>query len=238
MSEITGNQTDGYTITNTHYDGYIEITGKVWLDGQAGKGNDINGTYGREDGLTEGIKIVLKDSKGNPIKSTYTDENGNLTRTDYAIPNKNDGTYTIRINYDNSNNVYKLYADAKTIEQKVYGTDSDGDGKYENYAYVEFEYNGIKYTTVATANSGENTSKAKENKTTRTNLDNKYSKVTPETVYPENESITANTQSIIKSFATYTHKNTIDSTEFIKYCNGNGKYEQTNLEKANGAIAT
>ena len=162
------------TIKNTHtpnYDGYIEISGKVWLDGNGGKANEINGNLGdKTDKGLGGIKVVLRDANGNQFDATSTattDSNGN---------------YTIKVNYDNSSNVYKLYENADTVREKL------------KTAYVEFEYDAIKYTTVATATEGENTSKAKENETTRNEFDNKCQTVTPSTdiskIYDGNTSST------------------------------------------------
>ncbi len=213
------------TVVNTHvphYDGYIEISGKAWLDGEGGKQNSINGTFDKDtdpnstdQGLAN-IKVTLKDESGNTIKSTYTDENGNFTRSDYGYTDEN-GNYTIRVNYDNSVNAYKLYEDAATIEAKI------------KTAYVEFEYDGMLYTTVANADSGENTSKAIENESTRNTFDNNHSVVTSET-NPNSWSdrnITASTKGVIEFDDTYKHITNGTSKENIKYCDGNGNYVRT-----------
>ena len=213
------------TVVNTHvphYDGYIEISGKAWLDGEGGKQNSVNGTFDKDtdpnstdQGLSN-IKVTLKDESGNTIKSTYTDENGNFTRSDYGYTDAN-GNYTIRVNYDNSVNAYKLYENAATIETKI------------KTAYVEFEYDGMLYTTVANADSGENTSKAIENETTRNTFDNNHSVVTSET-NPNSWSdrnITASTKGVIEFDDTYKHITNGTSKENIKYCDGNGNYVRT-----------
>ena len=220
--------TDGnisYTIKNTHephYDGYVEITGKAWIDGASGKEQVMNGTFGDDvDTVLSGVKVILKDENGKAIKSTYTDENGKFTRTDYAITDK-DGNYTIRVNYDNSQNVYKLYEDINSVKNKL------------KTAYVEFEYDGMKYTTVAPTNSGENTSKAKEDETARNKFDSNHSKVTPKTTNPEewtDRYITASTQEIL-SIEGYKDIANKKSNEIIKYCNGNGTYKHTNHNNA------
>ena len=221
QSTVSGNT----TVVNTHiphYDGYIEISGKAWLDGEGGKQNSINGTFDKDtdpnstdQGLSN-IKVTLKDESGNTIKSTYTDENGNFTRSDYGYTDAN-GNYTIRVNYDNSVNAYKLYEDAATIEAKI------------KTAYVEFEYDGMLYTTVANADSGENTSKAIENETTRNTFDNNHSVVNSET-NPNSWSdrnITASTKGVIEFDDTYKHITNGTSKENIKYCDGNGNYVRT-----------
>lgn len=223
-----------YTITNTHtpkYTGYIEISGKAWLDGEAGKASVIDGIFNTDQDSTDkelpGIKVILKDANGQPIKSTYTDENGKFTRTDYAITDEH-GNYTIRVNYDNSQNVYKLYENQETIKTKL------------QTGYVEFEYDGMTYTTVGTATTGETTSKAKENEVTRNAFDSNHSTVTPKTAHPDNwtdKNMTASTKDVI-SFKDYQDKTTKTSKEIIKYCNGNGTYKHTNIDNAWDNIIT
>lgn len=212
--------TEGFTITNKHephYEGYIEITGKVWLDGAAGKGADINGTYGSEDKPFEGIKVILKDASGNQFDETST-----------AVTDA-DGNYTIRVNLDTNPNVYKLHADPTTDAFKT---------KLDN-AYVEFEYDGMLYTTVKTAETGANTSKAIEDEEARNKFDEKYQTVTSETKHAndwawEDKKITAITENVIKSFNTYLNQegNKAEKSDEVtlKYCKGDGSYIRTNPE--------
>ena len=193
-----------------HYDGYIEITGKVWVDKPDGKGNNINGKLDEHEAGLEGIKVILKDAQGNQfdISSTATTDK--------------DGNYTIKVNYDNSPNVYKLYEDAAKVREKI------------KKSYIEFEYDGMKYTTVATATTGANTSKAIENETTRNSFDSAHSNVTPSTQHPDNwtdKTITASTKNVIL-FETYNDKTEITRQEVLKYCNGDGIYVRTNPEGA------
>ena len=198
-----------YTITNKHephYEGYVEITGKVWLDGKAGKANEINGTFGEEDTVLKGIKVTLKDANGEQFdvtSTTVTDENGN---------------YIIKVNYDNSQNVYKLHEDANTIKTKL------------AKAYIEFEYDGVKYTTVANSEAGANTSKAVEDEEVRNSFDNANSKVTSSTNVSDTKVVTAITKGVI-GFEEYAKvQENIEKTkreEVIKYCNGNGTYTRT-----------
>ena len=208
------------TITNKHtpkYDGYIEISGKVWVDGRAGKGSNINGTLGDEDRLLEGVKVRLKDQNGNLISSTYTDQNGEFTRNDYAIT-KSNGEYTIRVNYDNSNNVYRLYENAQSVKTKL------------QTAYVEFEYDALKYTTVQVKTTGANTSKATENEKTREKFDNAHYIVKADTQTPDKWSdrqITAVTGELSVYAKGETEKNRLET---IKYCNGNGTYDRTKYD--------
>lgn len=205
---ITGNQDDGYTITNTakiNYHGYIEISGKVWLDRRDGKGNDINGVLDDDESGLKGIKVILRDRTGKQFDATST-----------AITDGN-GNYIIRVNYDNSEAVYKLYEDAATVQEKL------------KTAYVEFQYNGMKYTTVANAATGANTSKAMENETLRNSFDKALATVTPSTnsIVWERRPMTANTQNVI-SFANYSNKTTINRKEILKVCTGNGTYILSN----------
>ena len=212
-------------VTNKYepqYDGYVELSGIVWMDGFAGKSNDIDGVLGDNYSLVEDgkVKIRLFDGNTDPIQSTYSDENGNLTRTDYAVPSKEDGTYTIRINYDNSKNVYRLYEDKENVDKKL------------KNAYVEFEYDGMKYTTVRQETKGEDTSKAKEDEDIRINdkysIDKSHSTVTSETDHPdkwswEDKKITAETEKI----SSYKKGSVENRDETIRYCYGNGRCDRT-----------
>ena len=224
-----------WTITNKYvpkYDGYIEISGKVWNDGRGGKGNNINGIYDINDSLLEGIKVRLK----------YIDDNGNHVLFNSNLPNiyetktDSNGEYTIRVNYDNSKDVYKLYEDINTINKKL------------KTAYVEFEYDGMKYTTVnneiatkkITNSDGSESvvnvpsseqSKAVENENTRNTFDANHSKVMPETLHPNkwtDKDITATTKTVIS----YEKGQPEEKEVVVKYCNGDGTCDRTNPEGA------
>lgn len=202
-----------FTAPNKHtpnYEGYIEITGKVWEDRADGKANAINGSLDDDEVGLSGIKVTLKDANGAQFDATST------TTTD------KDGNYTIKVNYDNSKNVYKLYQDVETVRTKL------------DTAYIEFEYDGMTYTTVKTAATGSDTSKAIENETTRNKFDGTHSTVTTETRHPDkwtDKAITAITQNVI-SFKTYEDTENKKSTEVLKYCNKDGTYIRTNPEGA------
>jgi len=206
-----------YKLTNKHephYDGYIEITGKVWLDGAAGKGNDINGTFGEEDSVLEGINVRLKYIDGNGNHRLFDEAHASL----YETKTNSDGEYIIRVNYDNSQKVYKLYESIEIVEEKL------------KTAYVEFEYDGMKYTTVKTSNAGENTSKAVENEETRNAFDANHSNVTSSTTHPDkwqDKNITATTITLDDYMKVEENVETSKRAEVIKYCNGNGTYTRT-----------
>lgn len=208
-----------FTATNTHtpsYDGYIEIKGKVWEDKSDGKANAINGVYDDDENGLGGIKVTLRDANGKQFDAT------SYTKT------ANDGTYTIKVNYDNSTNVYKLYESEESARARL------------NTAYVEFEYDGMTYTTVKTAATGANTSKAIENETARNTFDNNHSTVNSSTTHPDkwtDKTITAITKNVI-SFKTYSDTENKKSTETLKYCNKDGTYIRTNPKGAWNAILT
>ena len=218
-TDETGMQIITLKITNTHepnYDGYIEITGKVWLDRPDGKGNNINGIMDEDENGLSGKKVTLRDSQGNQFDVTSTTTTGK------------DGTYIIRVNYDNSKDVYKLYDDVDTVRTKL------------KTAYVEFEYDGMKYTTVATATTGADTSKAKEDESKRNQFDAAHDTVVPEnlddpnTQHPDkwtDKDMIAKTEGVI-SFENYSDKTTETRKEVLKYCYGNGTYIRTNPEGA------
>ena len=224
-----------WTIKNTYtpkYDGYIEISGKVWSDGEDGKANDINGIFEESDILLEGIIVRLK----------YIDENGNHVLFNPNLPNvyetktNSNGEYKIVVNYDNSKNVYKLYEDITTVNKKL------------ETAYVEFEYDGMKYTTVndeiatrkvINEDGSETTvnvpssqqSKAVENETQRNNFDATHSTVTTETAHPDNwtdKNVTAAT----KTITSYEKDKDENREVVVTYCNGDGTCDRTNPEGA------
>lgn len=234
-SEITGDVINGYIITNTYYDGYYEIKGTVWFDGKPGKDSTINGTLGSEDVGIPGVKVTLyyNGKQFDNSSYAYTDDNGE---------------YTIKVNYDNSTNVYKLYDNSSKVEEKLAGTlDENKDGISDGSSYIEFEYDGMVYTTVACNAEEEKASKAREDDKARTEMDKLYSKVntsTPEIEYYNEEidvdgtkktlpaidykdnsywndvNITASTKGIINSFTDYKFKNKHKEKETVKYCKG------------------
>jgi len=222
-------------INNEHepnYEGYIVITGKVWEDALIGKGNDTNGIFGEEDSLLKGIEVRLKGDS--PINASYysgTEGNAGFEYcgTDYAVT-ANDGTYTIKVGYDESPDVYKLY--------KGYGSIEEAKEKLQT-AYVEFNYDGMTYTTVKTSTAGENTSKAVEKEETRNIFDSAHSEVIPSTKHPDewqDKNITAITKGVITfnqdymNLANgYVYKS--DRTEVLKYGNGIS-YKRTNPDGA------
>lgn len=150
--------------------GYINISGYVWEDVANSKSNTVNNKYdvgeqdqtGGNDIKLEGIKVHWKASDGSEIASTTTGK---------------DGSYKMQTEIDLNNHPYD-------IEHKE---------KYDivNNSYIEFEYNGYKYTTVAYNGnlSNSDTSKGKENETSRTTLDNKFDKVENRAVYDEGQAI-------------------------------------------------
>ena len=216
---------NSYVITNVlSYDGYTEITGRVWVDGETGKGNNIDGKFNaNKDYVLKGIKVTLRDANGNQFDNSsvaYTDANGQ---------------YTIKVNYDSTRNVYKLHEDVDIVEEKL------------KKAYVEFEYDGLLFTTIS--NKGTE-SIVTENSNERTTLDRNYSKVTADSpelkkvknsdgkvigITPEdtNRMITAVTEKISSSaFKKATTIKERESEEVTFYCNGAKKTTRTNTKGA------
>ena len=139
-----------YTIRNIEQGyGNVIISGRVWLDDSDGKGNNNDNRYDEnsKDTTLEGIIVYWRDKDGNQIAQTKTNS---------------DGYYIMREKISISNHSF-----------------SKDEAKYDllNNSYVEFEYNGLKYTTVAEESTGENTSKATESLISRNNLDNSFDEI-------------------------------------------------------------
>ena len=140
-----------FTIRNKEIGiGNVILSGKVWLDASDGKGNNFNSEYNEnsDDQTLQGIIVYWRDEDGNQIARTTTDSYGN---------------YMMREEIEIYNHTY-------SIERAKYNL--------LNNSYVEFEYNGLKYTTVKEARTGDNTSKAIESVISRTNLDNSFDEIT------------------------------------------------------------
>ena len=183
-------------------DGWIEIKGKVWVDGAAGKSNTIDGKFSSGDTGLSGIKVTLRDSGGSEFaggSSAYTDGSGN---------------YTIRVNYKD-NVVYQLYEDYETVLNKLYSG-----------AYVDFEYDGVKYTTVNTAPYGSDTSRAMENENERISFDNARTRVTPNS-NTSGAILKADTRNVIYNFKSYPDQSYVKESVPIVYCHGSGAVLKT-----------
>ena len=161
----------------TEVTGYININGYVWEDIANSKNNTINSKYEEGDLRVEGIKVHWKASDGTEIATATTDGNGA-----YKL------TTTIA-----------LYNHPYGIKDKT---------KYDqiNNSYIEFEYNGLKYTTVAYNGnlSSSDTSKGKEDSNKRTALDEKFDRVENQAVYDGNQAILTGLPNTKISDANYT----------------------------------
>lgn len=163
----------------TNVTGQINISGYVWEDiADEKKNSTINSKYANSDGdlKVEGIKVHWKDQNGKEIASTTTDKNG----------------------------AYK-FSTTITLYNHPYGRNKDEYDKVNN-SYIEFEYNGLKYTTVHFEGklSEENCSRGKENTTERTNLDNKFDRVENQAIYDGNSAIISGLPNAQLSNANYT----------------------------------
>ena len=172
--------------------GNVSISGTVWEDKLAGKQNSNNSTKDAGESGIAGVKVYWKDSGGNVIASTVTDSNGNYTMR---------YTLTVTTTVDGKT-VYKTYS---TDYGKSGNITSDGIYTMLNNSYVEFEYNGLKYTTVSPTTSGANKSKATEIQSTRTALDQSFDEINNQGVldggglrYGLSYNTTANTSKLIQ----------------------------------------
>ena len=153
------------TITNykeddeTHDDygdasGKVTISGTVWEDLLNGKDNEINSTRDSGEKGLAGVKVYWKN--GNTIiESTTTNSSGNYSMTtDISVT-----------------------SGSCLLGNPIYSLDT---ARYEflNNSHIEFEYNGLKYTTVENVSSQEaNKSQGVEIPQSRLALDNSFDEV-------------------------------------------------------------
>lgn len=140
-------------------EGKISISGTVWVAKLDYKDNSYDDTFNFSN---------FSDNKGN-IRL----EGINVT---WLSPDSEEPLGTATTNKDG----YYEMSNTISIHTHSYKVDSKQWEMYNN-SYVEFEYNGFKYTTVAW-NDLPNGSRAKEIDATRTALDNKFKEVSNGTV--------------------------------------------------------
>lgn len=140
-------------------DGNVTISGTVWEDALAGKANTNNSSKDSGEKGIQGVRVYWRTSSGSLIASTETDSSGN---------------------YEMKGSI--------TIYNHEYSVSTEDYSKF-NDSYIEFEYNGLKYTTVKqfvpeavgedgkVPNRNSTESKAQENSETRTTLDNYFDEV-------------------------------------------------------------
>lgn len=137
---------------------YIKIRGRVWEDGQEGKGSSRNNQLDEEEEHILGTKTdpnnIWTDNVKVYLKKFERDSNNKLTGRVNTI-----GNYT-------------------TTWDGAYGFDNVEVKYLEDY-FVEFEYNGLTYQCVNSGIGGlwenKNSSKAGEDAKSRENLNNKFS---------------------------------------------------------------
>lgn len=169
--------TPGEKSKRTTVTGYVNISGFVWEDIANSKNNSVNSQYNDADGdkKLEGIRVHWK-SGNTELASTVTGT---------------DGSYKLQTTLD-------LYNHPYGIKDKT---------KYDqiNNSHIEFEYNGLKYTTVAFNGnlSDATTSKGKENEGDRVAVDNKFDRVEDEAVWDGNNAIISGLPNTEKTEANY-----------------------------------
>jgi len=199
-----------------YYEGYRVIEGIVWSDGAAGKGNDINGIMDDGESRVEGVRVTLRAADGTHFHCGHNDKDrAHENCKDTSVLTDKDGKYRIIVNRDINYDVYKLAYSPSEFETRLQG------------AYVEFEYDGMKYTTVKNADSGANTSKAIEDESTRNKFDDQYDTITTNTTLNSwgQHSMKASTKNSITNLLNYSNvkENNYDLTnqdkDYVKYTN-------------------
>ena len=131
---------------------YIDIEGTVFVDGRDGKQSIRNNIYDQDEGIN-GVKVTLKRN-GNVVANVSSgyDSNGSSTGIDGH---------------------YKFLGDSEHLKIDV---------QYLNEYTIEFEYNGLKYESVAQTKIEQGaSSKAKEKGSERDAFNTKFSTVTADT---------------------------------------------------------
>ena len=184
----------------TEVTGYVNISGYVWEDIANSKVNETNSQYEEGDLRVEGIKVHWIASDGSEIGTATTDKNG-----EYKL------TTTI------------------ALYNHPYGIKDVTKRDQINNSHIEFEYNGLKYTTVKYNGNllNSNTSKGKENADQRKALDDKFDRVENQAVYDGNEAIISNLPNTKISDANYTKELAVSAstqsivTELMKKAENN-----------------
>ena len=191
----------------TEVTGTVNISGYVWEDIANSKDNTINSKYAEADKdlRVEGIKVHWKASDGTELGSATTDKNG----------------------------AYKLSTTIALYNHPYGIKDKDKYDKINN-SHIEFEYNGLKYTTVAYNGdlSSSDTSKGKEDTNKRTALDEKFDRVENQAVYDGNQAIITGLPNTKISDANYTPElavsaSTINITRDLMKNAENNKWTET-----------
>ena len=116
---------DVISVTATNHQEYIRLAGFVWEDIVHGKDNTVNNKYDETEALVEGIQVKLY-KEGTFIAETTTNSNG-----EYQFGAENKDYY---YNTDYVNEEGKETGNLRIEDLSQY--------------YVEFEYDGLKYTSV------------------------------------------------------------------------------------------
>lgn len=124
---VTLTTSNTITVTATNEQDYIRIEGIVWEEIAVSKGNFSNDFYNDTDALIKGIKVYLFKG-GTQIADTTTDENGW-----YQFGSKDKDSYT-----------YDDYTNEKNGNLKIADLSS---------YHIEFEYDGLRFTSVAVDNN-------------------------------------------------------------------------------------
>lgn len=140
-------------------DGTVTISGYVWEDDFQGKGNSPDNIYGGGDAPVKDVTVKWYTSSGEYIKETKTDGSGYYKMT-YISEYGNIVKSTKPFEYD------------KGVLDKL------------TNSYVVFEYNGVKYTTVATNTTEEKGSRGKESETDRVKVDSLFGDITKDSIQP------------------------------------------------------
>ncbi len=205
-----------YTPDKEGNQGVIKISGKVFLDGDSNKAgfsiNGIDDTDKDKSGIG-GVVVNWRTKSGLLITSTKTAADGTYsmeTSTSLWLRYFSTKYMTTAISQLAFNSIAELLK--SPIGGEVFWYDEDRFNEI-NESYVEFEYNGYKYTTTTIrkdASSEEDASKASTSELQRVLLDSKFNEIVSSGVVTSN--LLDGIKNIAKDFSYESIKNTIEKT--------------------------
>ena len=151
-------------------EGTVTISGYVWEDEFTGKGNSSDGEFGGGSGGSSGGSSGGDKPMSGILVKWFMPDGREIARTTTG----GDGYYEMT-----------YISQYGSIIESIYPFEYAEDILTQlSNSYVEIEYNGLKYTTVASSSTGEWKSRATENEYGRTAVDGLFTDITKDSIEP------------------------------------------------------